>query len=225
MPPHEGKHEQIDAATKAIEEAPKDYSRRMARAELYLVHGELKACRSDLEVARSMAPQEPSRQLMEGRLEFACGEFEQALALAQPFLLSEERDQQYFTALLLRAELHLTCEEGGLSKAITGLEQGVERMGPVVGLLLRLAQLEEEAGRIDSALSRIESLAAQSSRKETWHKMRGDILLRAERADEARTAYQDAWEALEQLPPKRRKTLSMRRLAEEIQAGLAALNR
>ena len=254
-PPHEGKHEQIDAATVAIEKAPQDLGRRLARAEIYLLHAELDACAGDLEVARRLAPKEAMITWLSARLEYSRKRFTPALELVDSFLTGSLEVEQRHRALLLRAQCLtelaqtdlaieawslllkedpnvqpgwylkratlLTTKPKGLELSIASLEQGLERLGPVVNLLLRAAELEEQLGRTDAAVARIEELAELSTRKETWLKKQGDILLRAERFDDAQARYAQALLAWQQLSEKRRQTTSMKKLLSEIQTGLA----
>jgi tetratricopeptide (TPR) repeat protein len=249
-PLHEGKHEQIDAATAAIEAAPTQVTLRLARAEIYLQHKELQACADDLDIALTMAPEDRSIVWMRARLSFAQQDFDSALEQTDLFLSTKAEAPQHRAALVLRAQcltalskkelaiaawtfaikendrvlpdwyLERAALQDSLADAIQGLDQGIKHLGPVVSLLLRAAEYEEQAGRTDAAIARIQKLADQSQRKETWLKMQGEILLRANQRKFAEKKFQQARDAWTQLSDKRRNTPSMQRLLLQIEQGL-----
>lgn len=257
-PLHEGKHEQIEAATAAIEQAPSNVDLWLARAEVYLLHDDFGACQKDLAVAHNMAPAESGLVLLQARLAFAEKKPAAALAKVDAFLARKLQGASNNVALHLRAECLTTLKRStaaikawtvllhkhtqpkpdwylqraklqaavstqGIESAIVGLDQGIQRLGAVVGLVLRAAELEEQLARVDAAVMRIETLAARSARKETWLKRQGDILQRAGRRQQARAYFQRALVALEKLPAKRRNTFSMNRLREQVEASLEKL--
>ena len=95
------------------------------------------------------------------------------------------------------------------------------RLGPIVALQLFAIEIELAGKRYDAALARLETLAAQSPRKEAWLAHRGDILEQAGRAPEARLAYEQALAAIESLPARHRTTGATAKLEAEIRAALA----
>jgi tetratricopeptide (TPR) repeat protein len=257
-PFHEGKHEQIEAATLAIESAPANVDLWLARAEVYLLHDELGACGDDLAVAQRMAPGESGLVLLQARLAFAQHKPADALTRVDLYLQRKLGGESHNVALHLRAQcltqlkqtpaaieawtlllkthplpkpdwflerasLQESVPKQGPEVALQGLQQGIQRLGLVVGLVLRAAELEERLGQIDAAVARIETLAVRSARKETWLKRQGDILQRAGRKQQARAYFQRALSAWEHLPTKRRNTFSMIRLYEQIQTSLEEL--
>jgi len=68
----------------------------------------------------------------------------------------------------------------------------------------------------------LDSVAAQSPRKETWLERRAEILLQAGRPKEATEAYQAALKALDSLPPSRRQVPAMIELEKRVRAALQA---
>ena len=249
-PVHEGKHEQIDAATAAIEAAPEQVALRLARAEIYLQHRELQACADDLDFALTMASQDRAIVWLRARLDFAQHDFAAALQQTELFLSTKVGVAERQAALVLRAKcltalskkepaiaawslaikentrvlpdwyLQRAALQDSLATAIQGLDQGIKRLGPVVSLLLRAAEYEQQSGQTDAAIARIQELADQSPRQETWLKMQGDILLRAGRTELAADKFRQARDAWGQLSHKRRNTPSMQRLLLEIDSGL-----
>ena len=64
-------------------------------------------------------------------------------------------------------------------------------------------------------------VAAQSARKETWLARRADILARAGRTDQARSAYAAALTAIEALPAATRRTKAVAELEGRVRRALA----
>ena len=116
----------------------------------------------------------------------------------------------------------LAAEGGGhVAQALHGLDEGVSRLGPIVALQLFAIEIELAGKRYNAALARLETLAAQSPRKEAWLAHRGDILKQAGRATEARLAYEQALAAIESLPARHRSIGATAKLEAEIRAALA----
>ena len=63
-------------------------------------------------------------------------------------------------------------------------------------------------------------MAAKSPRKETWLARKGEILLQADRTNEARTAFKAALDAMDTLPPGRRNVPAMIDLEKHLRAEL-----
>ena len=80
---------------------------------------------------------------------------------------------------LARARAQLQADPAQLAPARAGLEVGLERLGPVPGLQLLALDLATRAGDFSNALARLDRLAAESERPETWLNRRGDLLLRS----------------------------------------------
>lgn len=116
--------------------------------------------------------------------------------------------------------------EGGapLDEALRGLDEGIKRLGPLVTLQLEAISLELAHKRYDAALARLETIAAQSLRKERWVARRGEILEQAGRAAEARLAYEQALAAIESIPARHRATEATVKLEARIRAALARGN-
>jgi tetratricopeptide (TPR) repeat protein len=106
---------------------------------------------------------------------------------------------------------------------LKGLDEGMKKLGPLVTLQLFAIDAELKRGNFDGALTRVDSIAARSPRKETWLARRGEILRQAGRPTEARRAYSDALAALHTLPPTRRNVPAMQELARRIQNEIDSL--
>jgi predicted Zn-dependent protease len=140
----------------------------------------------------------------------AAQDFTQALALAptpEPEIYLERAkalagDKRYF------------------EEALRGLDEGIKRLGPVVTMQLAAIDLELSRRNYDSALTRLDVIAAQSERKEMWLIQRGEILRSAGRIEEARAAFNAALVAIDSLPPERRQTRAVIALQLRAQSGL-----
>jgi len=122
-----------------------------------------------------------------------------------------------------RSQALASAGEKHSAEALRGLDEGIERLGPLVTIQLQAIDLELKRRQFDAALARLEKIAAQSPRKETWLARRGEILLQAGRREEARAAYEQALKALDTLPPGRRNVPAMTELERRIRAALEAI--
>src|ERR1041384_553853 len=117
-------------------------------------------------------------------------------------LLPEPRTENYIE----RAQAQKSG--GDLKAALNGLDEGIAKLGPLVTLQLDAIELEMDLANYDGALKRLETLAGQSERKETWLARKGEILLKAGRTQEARAAFGESLQAIKQLPEPLRTTKS-----------------
>ena len=108
--------------------------------------------------------------------------------------------------------------------ALATLDEGIKKLGPLVTLQLTAIDLELKRKNFDAALARLDGVAAKSPRKETWLVRRGEVLLQANRPDEARKAYRDALASMQTLPPARRNVPAMVDLEKRIQKELQFLD-
>jgi tetratricopeptide (TPR) repeat protein len=122
-----------------------------------------------------------------------------------------------------RAQLLMTEDREQWAEAVRGLDDGLQRLGPLVTLQLFAIDAELKLKNYDGALARVDKVAERSPRKETWLSRRGEILVQAGRSDEARRAYESALAALQTLPPTRRNVPAMQELSKRIQKQIETL--
>ena len=122
--------------------------------------------------------------------------------------------------LYLERATVLAGEKSYVEEALRGLDEGIEKLGPVVTLQLAAIDIELSRKNYDAALARLDSIINQSQRKETWLVRRGEILRAAGRNDEARAAFTAALEAIQSLPPARRQTRAVTALELRAQSAL-----
>lgn len=114
----------------------------------------------------------------------------------------------------------LAGDEQRIDGALTGLDEGINKLGSLVTLQLAAIDLELRRKNHDGALARIDQIAAQSQRKEAWFVRRGEILKLAGRDDEARAAFNAALLAIESLPPAHRQSRSVTALELRARSAL-----
>jgi len=199
----------------------------LERGELYARHEDGVGAEANYLRAAELNPDFPGLQRARGALALAGGNAAEALPHLDRAIAANAADAE---ALLLRgrargalrqnaaaladfnAALHHLASPtpefflaraavcANAADAVASLDEGIARLGSVVTLELRALALEEQLGRVDAAVARLDRLAAQSERRETWLKRRGDVLARAGRAGAARAAYAAAVAAIAELP-------------------------
>ncbi len=116
------------------------------------------------------------------------------------------------THYIERARALVAAGNDHVAEALRGLDEGLTRLGRPVTLELEAIELELRRGAYDSALARVDRIAAAAARQESWLVRRAEILELAGRPDEARAAYARALVAIEALPASRRGNRAMLKL-------------
>jgi tetratricopeptide (TPR) repeat protein len=109
--------------------------------------------------------------------------------------------------------------------ALRGLDDGIATLGTLAALQLYAIELELRLERTDAALARLDSLVAQSSRRESLLVRLGEILELAGRTEAARAAYEQAVSAINALSPRHRTTQGTLELEANLRVALARLQR
>ena len=143
----------------------------------------------------------------------AVGALDRAIALGDPPVPDD---------YLTRAELLASLETPRLDDAISGLDEGLTRLGPAVTLQLLAVELERRRGTFDSALARIDDLADGFDRDETVLVLRGDVLAQAGREQEADAVYTEALQLIEEQLSGKRAAPSAMRLRADLLRKLGA---
>jgi tetratricopeptide (TPR) repeat protein len=256
---HGAVHEQIDALTQQINQAPKNAGLYVMRGELYTEHGDLDAALSDYHRAGQLNPGLSIVDLARGKTLFQAGRFPSAKEALDRYLVLQPHhtDALVFRARVLaqlgqrdasvtdytraieylarlghpnpdyyfeRARLVAAGGHSHVRDAIRGLDDGLVALGPLATLQLYAIELELIIGRTESALARLDSVAAQQShRPEAWLSRRGEILEHGGRAEDARAAYERALAAIEALSPRYRKTRATLELEARLRRTLDRL--
>jgi predicted Zn-dependent protease len=114
----------------------------------------------------------------------------------------------------------LAEDRDSVGEALRGLDEGISKHGPLVTLQLSAIELELRRKNYDAALTRLDTISAQSERQEMWFVRRGEILQSAGRNEEARAAFRAALVAIESLPPGRRQSRTVTALEHRAREGL-----
>ena len=141
----------------------------------------------------------------------AAGDFTRAIDLG-----TESRPDLYIE----RAQALTAGDKPDPEAALRGLEEGIKKLGPLITFLLNAIDLEIKQKRFDAALARLDEIMAKSPRKESWLARRGEILLQAGRAGEAREAFEAALKAIAALPAARRQVPAMVDLEKRLRSAL-----
>lgn len=245
---HEGLHSQIGEMTKRIRADPANAVLRLKRGELYRLHEQFALAARDYDRAAALDPQLHAVDLGRGLLWTASGRTSDAIRALQRYVAADpdhpaghialaralvsagrasEGAVEYTAALrgvpdpdigIERAQALLAA--GRADEALRGIDEILALHGPVVTLQLTAIDIEVHRGDMDGAFRRLDAAMATAPRNEGWLELRGDILMCAGRAAEARQAYQAALEAMASLPPERRATRAIadreRRLRDHV---------
>lgn len=111
------------------------------------------------------------------------------------------------------------------AEVVSGLEEGIARLGSLPELERRTAQAELEAGRTEVAAARLGGMAAASPRPARWWLEQGDAWRKGGQTNHALASYHRAQAALLALPSRFQKTIDAAELAAEIRERLGAPTR
>jgi len=242
----------IDGVSKRIQADPKNASHYFLRGELYRAHADWKLAEADYDRAAQLNPKLAEVELARGKLFFESGRNTEAKVKLDNYLsnhgddvdalttraqlLTKLGERQAATVDLSRAiarsatprpdyfldRAKLQAEQGDLAAALKGLDEGLQRLGQLVALQLYAIELECTRKHFDDALRRLEVVAAGSDRKEKWLARRGEILVQANRSEDAKSAFSEALTAIESLPPRLRTAPAMAELKSRITNAITA---
>ena len=142
----------------------------------------------------------------------AAGDHAAALADFNAYfaLQSQPNPGDYVSA----AEMLRGLDGEGIAPALAMLDQGMERLGVIVQLQRYAIALELERGSVAGAIDRLESLEPALGASPDWKIDMGELLLRADRPDEAHRYFEAASAQLATL----RRTTARQALLERLQA-------
>jgi len=192
-----------------------------ARARLFLDMGYPRAAQTVIEARLRTHPESGPLRLLRSEALAARGESTAAVAELDRFLATSEAPEPDHFLARARLVAGAQPDRAAAERALSGLDEGLERLGPLPSLQLVAIDLELARGTPERALERLDALAAGSDRKESWLVRRADILATTGRAQEARAAYEDALRAIRRLRPKQRGTARIRSLEHHVLERLA----
>ena len=189
---------------------------RLARARTFFKSGQLKPAHDVLDRYLETKPNHADAFLIRARVlaglkqyPAAIRDFDRTLTVATHALPEWyiERSQAVVAA-------------GEPLAALTGLDDGIARLGNLVTLQNAAIGIELQLHRYDAALARVDRVLSTLQRRESWLVRRGEILETAARGAEARRAFAEALTLIEQLPAHHRDAQSMRDLQARLQTKL-----
>ena len=173
----------------------------LARARMFLEANWAMSCKTAVDRFLARNPDHPDGLIIRARALVKLG---QRLDAAQDYTKSIAKTVDGKPELFLERAQALAAEgPSHVDEAIKGLDEGVQKLGPLVTLNLYAM--------------------AKAPRKETWLERRGNILRQAGKPAEARQAYEAALEAMKTLPPVRRNVPAMLELEKRLRGNIEAL--
>jgi len=87
---------------------------------------------------------------------------------------------------LERAGAFAAAGDSHLDEAVRGIDEGIAAIGPIVTLERAAIDLDMRRGATEAALVRLDRIMEHSTRRETWLALRGELLRRMGRPEEAK---------------------------------------
>ena len=192
----------------------------LARGMLYFDSGRLTEAKSELDRFLVKNPKDSRGRAARARIFVKLG---QLAAAAGDYDLAVAHSPRPTPRLYLdRARALAGAGEEYISRAILGLDEGMEKLGRIVTVQSFAIELEVRAGRSDSALERLDQIANWLP-MERFLRRQGDILRKAGRNSEARQAYSQAAGHIDSLPLHRRSAQPITELRAELKTALAEI--
>jgi tetratricopeptide (TPR) repeat protein len=236
-----------------LAEKPKDGGLWFQRAVLEYEHEEFEAAAVDFAKAENFAPGEYAVLWWQGRIFDQLGKLTEAKATLDAFLekmpdhwgalasrarvkaklgANAEALDDFRAALrhCPNAEPDLISEvatamaaKDRSDEAVSVIEEALRRIGPIPSLQLKLLEVEENVGRYDSALARVDSFQKTAARPEPWMQKRACILASAGRLSQSRSAWHALLAHLKSLPAAERESHAMTLISEHAAQALQVL--
>lgn len=194
--------------------APDNPAIDLGRGKLYLAMAKPDVARAALDRVLDAQPTHVDALATRAQALQALGEHEAAAAdFAQAIANASSPEPDFY---LGRARSLSAARPARNDEALACLDAGTARLGKLPTLSLAAIELQVKRGEFDDALRRLDTLRESQPRQEGWLERRGDILMAAQRPDEAMQAWRDAMAALEALPPRLRGTGAMLQLRDRL---------
>jgi predicted Zn-dependent protease len=193
----------------------------IAKSRLAFSAGNFEAAIAGMDRLLPKHPEYPEAWLIRARAKARLGKHVEAAKDYSEIVERVDRPEQ--DIFLERAAALAVSGDDHLNEALRGLEVGLAKVGRVITLELAALDVELKLKRFDDALRRIDQIAAASKRQESWLARRGEVLIQAGRAEEARLTFRKALDAIAGLPPHIQATRSIAELKQRITTSIAKL--
>ena len=247
---HQDVHEKLEQLNALLREDPDNAEILLRRGELHRIHRDWKAAETDYSRVRELAPALALVDLCGGRMLLEAERPQEALRLLERFLTvqPDHLGARIFRARALRGvgrvedavveytrairearqplpqhyieRANVLTGAGDLAAAVRGLDEGLERLGPLITLELRAIDLERRQGAHDAALRRVDRLVDTAPNKPRWLAERGAILVAAGRWQEGVEAYRSTLASIDSLSARRRKLRLFQGLREQVEGSI-----
>jgi tetratricopeptide (TPR) repeat protein len=245
--------EQIRALTAQIAAEPTNAALLLRRADLHRRHEEFAEAHADVDAAGKLQPDLADVWFMrakvlwdEGKPAGTLDQLERVLRKEPAFAEGlafrgrcRARQEQFAGAIadfsaaiklypdpspdLWLERARAQAASGDLAAAVAGLDQGMQRLGPIPSLEMPAVEYELQRTNISGALVRMDRIIARYPVKEPWLASRGELLEQAGRFAEAREAFQQVLSGIEGYAPARRGLVATTRLETRAREGVARL--
>jgi tetratricopeptide (TPR) repeat protein len=252
---HPGIEIQLARLAALIEQEPTNVDYLLQRAELHRLHEDYESALKDLAIAAKLKPDSPGLALARARVFSDLGRTQEALESIETVLTGERNHPEalllrarclgrlnrageavvdYNAALrlipkpapdLFLERARTQASLGRFDDAVSGLDEGLTRLGDLVTLQLAGIEYERIQAKFDAALVRVDKLIAGSPVKETWLVLRAEVLESAGRLAEAREVFKQALARIAAYPPARHGRGMTLQLEQRARSGLARTER
>jgi tetratricopeptide (TPR) repeat protein len=194
----------------------------LARGKMLFESGKLQRARVSLDRFLGQQPDHYEALLTRARV---LAKMRQSVKAARDFTRALAGSTVKEPELYLERAQAMAQDPQLIDVALNGLDEGIEKLGPLVTLQLAAINLELRRHNYASALARLDLVTSQSERKETWLVRRGEILKLAGRTDEARAAFNAALAAIESLSPERRQSRAVAALQQRARSAIGSFSK
>lgn len=166
-------------------------------------------------------PEDPEGLILRGRAQAKLGA---SLLAAADFDGALPKLQRPTPVLFIeRAKILLDAGDQYRPRALSGLGEGIDRLGDLYTLHRFAAEIEIASGQTDAALQRVRQLTKKFEKNLSWRILEAELLASIGRADDALAAYRKALEIVTALPAHRRSTQAVSEIEQSIHRALAEL--
>lgn len=191
------------------------------RARLLLEAGEPQKAQPFVERYVQHTPDEAEGWFLRGDIRAALGDHEAgALDYVEGLRKTPRPRPEHY---LRRAKFLALAPKPDPARILAALDEGIQRVGPVISLVEYAIELEVARKNYSDALARIDDAMQHAPRRETWLVRKGDLLVKAGRTNEAVAAYRAALAAIDDLPPRYRDTVPIEKLVRDAQMALGRI--
>jgi predicted Zn-dependent protease len=192
------------------------------RARLLLESGEPAQALPFIERYLAKVPSEAEGWFLRGDVRGALGKHDAgALDYAEGIQRTPRARPEHY---LRRARFIASAPQSTPARVLAALDEGIEKLGPVISLVEYAIGVELERRNYEGALRRIEVAMQHAPRREGWLVRKGDVLVKSGRANEAVASYRAALSAIDELPERYRDTVPVEKLARDARAALSRLS-